>query len=156
MVIPRGSLPFLFFKIKEGERVLRDSAVVMVTVMLGITLIIIITNYFLGDYKQNTVVQGITETVRVAAYENTDDSSRVERGELYVVRDEFEESFKEKIEGNNVVGESGVIGKEGDIEYKFEYLPVSEDEPLKGIRVKMDDGEQEYQATVQVDISQEE
>lgn len=128
---------------------LRDSAIVVTTVMLGITVLIIISNYFLGDYKQNAIVQGMTETVRVAAYENTDDSSRVERGELYIVKDDFEESFKSKIEGNKNVK------MDGDIEYNFEYLPESEDEPLKGVRVKMDDGTQEYQATVQVDIAKE-
>lgn len=126
---------------------LRDSMVITGLAFVGIVLLALAGNFIFGDFKQSNIVQAMTETARVAALENADNSSRVERGELFIDVDGFEETFNNKIEEN-----ISVAKKEGT-EVAFDYL-VNENGSLRMLKVQMDDGKDIYQATLEVDIAE--
>lgn len=131
---------------KGTREVLRDNIVVIGLAFVGMVLLFLVGYYTFSDFEQNTAVQGLTETVRVSAMENTDNASRVERGELYLDKEGFEESFKEAIGKNANIREGFTV----DIDYRD-----NENGTTKAIKVVVDDGKEKYQAVVQVDISED-
>lgn len=139
---------------------LRDVVTILGMVLIGGVLLAMLLIFYRGDLEQNTSVQGITEVLRVAAMESVDNSSRVERGELYITsKEEFENNFLNGIKTSHNID---VEVDEDSIEYS--YLPkeadnASKNEPVKvkAIKVKMKDANNSeigYQATVVVDIGE--
>lgn len=126
---------------------LKDYASSIGIMVIGIFLIVFIGLFYRLGYTQDANVLGLTETVRTAAISNADYSSRVEKGQLFILKDKFENDFKNRISTNNNVKLSE------NADYNFEYLD-NVNGSTKAIRVSIvEAGEKIYQATYKVDIS---
>ncbi len=118
----------------------------MVVLIIGLFLTVISGYYYKQNFSTDSVIQGVTETVRSSAIANTDNSSRIQRGELFISKPGFEEDFKKRIESNKLVK----ISK--DAKYEFKYLD-NKNGSTKAIRVIIKDGDNTYQATCKVNIA---
>lgn len=125
---------------------LRDMPSIIWLAFIGIILIVVTGIYYQNAFKQDSIILGLTETVRTSAIASADNSSRLKPGELFIVQEDFEERFTETIQANKNVKISE------DAEYKFEYLK-NENGATKAIRVVIQDGERTYQATAKVNIA---
>lgn len=125
---------------------LRDFPYIIGLMFLGIFLIIISGIYYQGTYKQDSVILGLTETVRTSAINNADNSSRLREGELFIDKEKFEKDFKQKVISNKNVNLSD------EVTFVFEYLE-NENGASKAIRVLIKDKGSTYQATAKVSIA---
>ncbi|MFB6963571.1 MULTISPECIES: hypothetical protein [Bacillati] len=126
---------------------LRDYPYLIGFMFLGIILVMIAGIYYQKTYKQDSVLLGLTETVRASAINSADNSSRVKEGELHIDKEKFEKLFKEKIVANKNVKITN------NAKYEFKYLD-NKDGATKGIRVQIKDNEASYQATAKVSIAE--
>ncbi|PGE16400.1 hypothetical protein COM64_20720 [Bacillus toyonensis] len=115
-------------------------------IVLGIFLVSIGGYYYRENFATDSVTQGVTETVRASVISNADNSSRVQSGELFIVKSDFEKDFKNRIESNKLVKISN------DAKYEFKYLD-NKNGSTKAIRAIIQDGDQTYQATYKVSIA---
>ncbi|WMX58822.1 hypothetical protein [Peribacillus sp. R9-11] len=125
---------------------MRDFPYIIGLMFLGIFLVIITGIYYQKTYKQDSVVLGLTETVRTSAINNADNSSRLREGELFIEKEKFEKDFKQKITSNKNVKLSN------EVTFEFEYLD-NENGATKAIRVLIKDNGVTYQATAKVSIA---
>lgn len=125
---------------------LRDYPFLILSFFVGIILIIVSGIYYQMNFKQDTVVLDLTETIRTSAISNVNNASRLNEGELYITKGDFEKDFKKNFLSNNNVSLS-----ENPI-YEFEYLD-NENGATKAIRVLIKDGKTTYQATAKVNIA---
>ncbi|WP_311202601.1 hypothetical protein [Peribacillus aracenensis] len=125
---------------------LRDFPYIIGLMFLGIFLVIITGIYYQKTYKQDSVILGLTETVRSSAINNADNSSRLRVGELFIDKEKFEKDFKQKIISNKNVNLSD------EVTFEFEYLE-NENGATKAIRVLIKDNGSIYQATAKVSIA---
>lgn len=125
---------------------LRDSIWVVGLLFFCIILIMVVGYYYQGSYKQNAIVLGITETLRTSAIANADNISRLNKGELFICKEDFEKDFKERITKNSNVNFSD------NAAYEFKYLD-NHNGSTKAIKVFVKDSDVKYQATAIVDIS---
>lgn len=126
---------------------LRDIPFMIWIMFVGIFLIVVTGMYYQNNYKQDSVVMGLTETVRTSAINNADNSSRINPGELYISKDGFEQDFRKKMSANKNVKLSNAA------KYEFKYLD-NENGATKAIRVLIKDGDTIYQATAKVSVSE--
>ncbi|PFJ20297.1 hypothetical protein [Bacillus cereus] len=115
-------------------------------IVLGLFLVSIGGYYYRENFATDSVTQGVTETVRASVISNADNSSRVQSGELFIVKGDFEKDFKKRIESNKLVK----IGN--NAKYEFKYLD-NKNGSTKAIRAIIQDGDQTYQATYKVSIA---
>ncbi|MGG4263778.1 hypothetical protein [Peribacillus simplex] len=125
---------------------LRDFPYIIGLMFIGIFLVIITGIYYQKTYKQDSIILGLTETVRTSAINNADNSSRLREGELFIDKEKFEKDFEKKIVSNKNVNLSN------EVTFEFEYLD-NENGATKGIRVLIKDKGSTYQATAKVSIS---
>lgn len=125
---------------------LRDFPYVILLMFIGIIFIVISGIYYQKNYKQDSVVLGLTETVSTSAITSADNSSRLNDGELYIDKAKFEEDFKAKISDNLSVKISE------NATFTFNYLD-NDNGSTKAIRVLINDNGQTYQATAKVNIA---
>ncbi|RBP59286.1 hypothetical protein DES36_11911 [Alkalibaculum bacchi] len=125
---------------------LKDYPRLVGLMILGVTLIVFTGVYYQANYKQDSLNLTLTETVRVSAIANADNSSRLNEGEFFINKESFEEYLKDRIKKNSNVNLSN------DVNYKFEYLD-NENGSTKAIRVIVRNNDVDYQATAIVDIS---
>lgn len=125
---------------------MKDYPFVMILLIFGIFLTVIGGYYYKQNFSTDSVIQGITETVRSSAIANVDNSSRVQSGELFVLKPGFEEDFRKRINTNKLVK----IKK--DAKYEFKYLD-NKNGSTKAIRVIIHDGKDTYQATCKVNVA---
>lgn len=86
------------------------------------------------------------ETLRTTAIANRDDSARIERGRFILMKDSFEQDFKEKFNrGKNLNNPT--------TKYDFEYLTDGKD-GIKAIKVKVVSGKETYQATCVLNVAE--
>lgn len=125
---------------------MKEHPFILMIIVLGLFLVSIGGYYYRENFATDSVIQGITETVRASAISNMDNSSRVQRGELYLSKKDFEEDFKNRIESNKLVKISS------NAKYEFKYLD-NKNGSVKAIRTIIQDGENTYQATYKVSIA---
>ncbi|EJQ72431.1 hypothetical protein [Bacillus toyonensis] len=125
---------------------MKDYPFVMVLLIVGLFFTVISGYYYKQNFSTDSVIQGVTETVRSSAIANADNSSRIQSGELFVSKPGFEEDFKKRINSNKLVK----IKK--DAKYEFKYLD-NKNGSTKAIRVIIHDGDNTYQATCKVSIA---
>lgn len=118
----------------------------MTILIFGLFMTVIGGYYYKQNFSTDSVIQGMTETVRSSAIANADNSSRVQSGELFITKSGFEEDFKKRITSNNLVK----FNK--DAKYEFKYLD-NKNGSTKAIRVIVKDGNNTYQATCKVNIA---
>lgn len=124
---------------------LRDFPKIMLLMLMGTLVVLMIVYYGQNQYKQDSTIQTLQETLRTTAITNRDDSSRVTKGTFYIDRGQFEQDFKEKYARiKNTQSEAS--------DYNFEYLenPIG---GIKAIKVKVKIGGQRYQATCILDVA---
>ena len=126
---------------------LRDIPYTLWLMVAGIILIVVTGMYYQTNYTQDSVVMGLTETVRTSAINNADNSSRINPGELYISKDGFEEDFKKRMAANKNVKISETAT------YEFKYLD-NENGATKAIKVLIKDEANTYQATAKVSVSE--
>lgn len=126
---------------------LRDLPFTLWFMIIGIFLIIILGMYYQTNFKQDSVVLSLTETIRTTAIHNADNSSRINPGELYISITNFEQDFIERMSTNS----NGKISE--DATYKFYYL-TKDNGAIKAIKVLIKDGPITYQVTAKVTISE--
>ncbi|HDR7320795.1 hypothetical protein [Bacillus toyonensis] len=125
---------------------MKEYPFILVIIVLGIFLVSIGGYYYRENFATDSVTQGVTETVRASVISNADNSSRVQSGELFIVKSDFEKDFKKRIESNKLVKISN------DSKYEFKYLD-NKNGSTKAIRAIIQDGDQTYQATYKVSIA---
>ncbi|MFJ5746747.1 hypothetical protein ACQKNT_25015 [Bacillus cereus] len=125
---------------------MKDYPFVMMILIFGLFMTVIGGYYYKQNFSTDSVIQGMTETVRSSAIANVDNSSRVQSGELFITKSGFEEDFKKRITSNNLVK----FNK--DAKYEFKYLD-NKNGSTKAIRVIIQDGNNTYQATCKVSIA---
>ncbi|WP_077356035.1 hypothetical protein [Virgibacillus halodenitrificans] len=125
---------------------LRDYASLIWIMFIGIFVMVLLGIFYRIGYTQDATTLGLTETVRTSVIANADYSSRLEQGQLFILKKNFEKEFKEKITVNNNVKLSE------NADFEFEYLE-NENGSTKAIRVSIVDEDTTYQATYKVDIS---
>ncbi|MEB9506457.1 hypothetical protein P4J13_21215 [Bacillus anthracis] len=125
---------------------MKDYPFVMMVLIFGLFMTVIGGYYYKQNFSTDSVIQGMTETVRSSAIANADNSSRVQSGELFITKSGFEEDFKKRITSNNLVK----VNK--DAKYEFKYLD-NKNGSTKAIRVIIQDGNNTYQATCKVNIA---
>ncbi len=126
---------------------LRDFPYLIAIIVVCIFGISITGHYYQNLYTQDKNVLNITETLKTSAISNVDNSSRLNEGELFISIEDFEKDFKEtmvKKTNSNLLK---------DTTFKFEYL-YNNNKSIKAIRVKMIQGNKEYQATTKIDIAE--
>lgn len=126
---------------------MKDYPYVLVIIIVGIFMLIIGSFYYNQNFVTDSVLQGITETVRTSAISNADNSSRIQDGELFISKDDFEADFKKRIESNKNVNISQ------DATYEFEYLD-NDNGSTKAIRTIIHDGDNTYQATCKLSVAE--
>ncbi|WP_437834465.1 hypothetical protein ACQRXC_29430 (plasmid) [Niallia taxi] len=126
---------------------LRDIPFTLWLMVAGILLIVVTGMYYQTNYKQDSVVLGLTETVRTTAINNADNSSRINPGELFISKNGFESDFKKRMTANKNVKISE------NATYEFKYLE-NENGATKAIKVLIKDGATTYQATTKVTVSE--
>lgn len=126
---------------------LRDIPYVMATFILAIFLMLGIGYYYQTSIKQDSVILAMNETVRTSAIASADNKSRVNEGELFIVKEDFEEKVIEKLQIENNVAFSE------NVTYRFEYLD-NENGSTKAVRIIIEDGDTTYQSTAKVDIAE--
>jgi hypothetical protein len=114
--------------------------------IIGLFMVVISGYYYKQNFTTDSVMQGITETIRASVAANADNSSRIQSGELFVSKQGFEEDFKKRINSNKLVK----IKK--DAKYEFKYLD-NKNGSTKAIRVIIHDGDNTYQATCKVNVA---
>lgn len=126
---------------------LRDFPYTIWLMFLGIVLLFVTGYYYQTSYNQDSVMQGMTESIRTTAIENIDNGSRIEPGKIHLMKDDFEEDFKKTVKKsfNTQISEEAT--------FQFEYLKDTNGS-IKAIRVIVTDGERSYQATTKVNISE--
>ncbi|WP_424578005.1 hypothetical protein [Bacillus cereus] len=125
---------------------MKEHPFILMIIVFGLFLVSIGGYYYRENFATDSVVQGITETVRASAVSNMDNSSRIQSGELFLLKDDFEKDFKKRIESNKLVKISG------NAKYEFKYLD-EKNGSIKAIRTIIQDGENTYQATYKVSIA---
>ncbi|EOO43554.1 hypothetical protein ICK_06852 [Bacillus cereus BAG1X2-2] len=125
---------------------LKEHPFILMIIVLGLFLVSIGGYYYRENFATDSVTQGVTETVRASVISNADNSSRVQSGELFIVKSDFEKDFKKRIESNKLVK----IGN--NAKYEFKYLD-NKNGSTKAIRAIIQDGDQTYQATYKVSIA---
>ncbi|PEU93952.1 MULTISPECIES: hypothetical protein [Bacillus] len=125
---------------------MKEHPFILMIIVFGLFLVSIGGYYYRENFATDSVVQGITETVRASAISNMDNSSRIQSGELYLSKSDFEKDFKKRIESNKLVKISGKA------KYEFKYLD-KKNGSIKAIRTIIQDGENTYQATYKVSIA---
>ncbi|MDA2150766.1 hypothetical protein PDN20_19080 [Bacillus cereus] len=125
---------------------MKEHPFILMIIVFGLFLVSIGGYYYRENFATDSVVQGITETVRASAVSNMDNSSRIQSGELFLSKDDFEKDFKKRIESNKLVKISG------NAKYEFKYLD-KKNGSIKAIRTIIQDGENTYQATYKVSIA---
>ncbi|EJR25178.1 hypothetical protein OB988_21130 [Bacillus cereus] len=125
---------------------MKEHPFILMIIVFGLFLVSIGGYYYRENFATDSVVQGITETVRASAISNMDNSSRIQSGELYLSKSDFEKDFKKRIESNKLVKISG------NAKYEFKYLD-KKNGSIKAIRTIIQDGENTYQATYKVSIA---
>ncbi|AFU17057.1 hypothetical protein MC28_D008 (plasmid) [Bacillus thuringiensis MC28] len=138
-----SALPLFAWK---GVKEVKEYPFILVIIVLGIFLVSIGGYYYRENFATDSVTQGVTETVRASVISNVDNSSRVQSGELFIVKSDFEKDFKKRIESNKLVK----IGN--DAKYEFKYLD-NKNGSTKAIRAIIQDRDQTYQATYKVSIA---
>lgn len=118
----------------------------MMLLIFGLFMTVIGGYYYQQNFSTDSVIQGMTETVRSSAIANADNSSRVQSGELFISKPGFEEDFKKRITSNNLVK------IKRDAKYEFKYRD-NKNGSTKAIRVIIQDGNKTYQATCKVNIA---
>lgn len=126
---------------------LRDFPYIIWLMFLGIIIILLSGFYYKSSYKQDSVVFGLNETVRTCAIANADNSSRLQNGQLFIIKEDFENDFKEKIKSNYNVKITE------DAAYTFEYLD-DENGASMAIRVIIKDGNTIYQSTAKINLAE--
>ncbi|MFP7474284.1 hypothetical protein SFC55_25195 [Niallia taxi] len=126
---------------------LRDLPFTLWLMIIGIFLIVITGMYYQTNFKQDSIVLSLTETIRTTAIHNADNSSRINPGELYISINNFERDFIARMSVNNNVKFSE------SVTYKFKYL-TNDNGAIKAIKVLIKDGSINYQATAKVTISE--
>jgi len=126
---------------------LRDIPYVVTTFVLAIFLMLGIGYYYQTSIKQDSVILTMNETVRTLAIASADNKSRVNEGELFIVKEDFEEKVIEKLQIENNVAFSE------NVTYRFEYLD-NENGSTKAVRIIIEDGDTTYQSTAKVDIAE--
>ncbi|PET15106.1 hypothetical protein CN513_20510 [Bacillus cereus] len=125
---------------------MKEHPFILMIIVFGLFLVSIGGYYYRENFATDSVVQGITETVRASAVSNMDNSSRIQSGELFLSKDDFERDFKKRIESNKLVKISS------DAKYEFKYRD-NKNGSIKAIRTIIQDGENTYQATYKVSIA---
>ncbi len=125
---------------------LKEHPFILIIIVLGLFLVSIGGYYYRENFATDSITQGVTETVRASVISNADNSSRVQSGELFIVKSDFEKDFKKRIESNKLVKISS------DATYEFKYLD-NKNGSTKAIRAIIHDGDQTYQATYKVSIA---
>ncbi|PHE61158.1 hypothetical protein COF68_17835 [Bacillus toyonensis] len=125
---------------------MKDYPFVMMLLIFGLFMTVIGGYYYQQNFSTDSVIQGMTETVRSSAIANADNSSRVQSGELFISKQGFEEDFKKRITSNNLVK------IKRDAKYEFKYRD-NKNGSTKAIRVIIQDGKKTYQATCKVNIA---
>lgn len=115
-------------------------------IIIGLVIIVSIGSYMRLDTQSDSTIQTMTETIRSASINNVNHKSRINQGEVYLLKDSFEDDFE------RILTQSSVFAFGEDVEFEYEYLEDEETGSLKGIRV-IAHGEQVYQATAIVDVS---
>jgi len=123
----------------------RDYPFMIGLTFFGILLMIFISIFYHSSYRQDSIVLGMTETIRTSAIANVDNVSRINEGELFLDIEKFEKDFMNRISKNKNINLK-------DPKYKFEYLK-NDNGSIKAIRVVIQDEDTRYQATCKVDIS---
>uniref|UniRef100_UPI00344E2ECA hypothetical protein n=1 Tax=Carnobacterium sp. TaxID=48221 RepID=UPI00344E2ECA len=126
---------------------LRDIPYIMGIMVLGIFLVITTGHYYQTSIQQDSIVLDMNEIVRASAVSSADNKSRINAGELFIVKPDFENNVKTKMNNqhNKKLSEKAI--------FQFEYLD-NETGSTKAIRVKVIDGKKEYQTTAKIDISE--
>ncbi|HFJ9454053.1 hypothetical protein [Bacillus cereus] len=125
---------------------MKEHPFILMIIVFGLFLVSIGGYYYRENFATDSVVQGITETVRASAVSNIDNSSRIQSGELFLSKDDFEKDFKKRIESNKLVKISP------NAKYEFKYRE-NKNGSIKAIRTIIQDGENTYQATYKVSVA---
>lgn len=125
---------------------LRDIPYAIATLITMILLMIGLGYYYQTSIKQDSITLNLNETVRSSVIANVDYKSRVNEGELFIVKENFEETVKSKIN-------SGSVKLSEKANYRFEYLD-NDNGSTKAVRVIIENGDSVYQSTAKIDISQ--
>lgn len=114
--------------------------------LFGILLLGAVALFYKTSYDQDATILGLNESVKASVISNADYSSRVNPGELYLIKKDFEKDFENRIiENNNVEVSDNAV-------YDFEYLNY-ENGASKAVRVILRDNGKRYQATYLIDIA---
>jgi hypothetical protein len=124
----------------------KEHPFILMIIVVGLFLVSIGGYYYRENFATDSVMQGITETVRASTISNMDNSSRIQNGELFLSKDDFEKDFKKRIESNKLVKISN------NAKCEFKYLD-NKNGSVKAIRTIIQDGENTYQATYKVSIA---
>ncbi|MFA2561982.1 hypothetical protein ABR780_26615 [Bacillus cereus] len=125
---------------------MKEHPFILVIIVLGLFLVYLGGYYYQENFTTDSVIQGITETVRASAVSNMDNSSRIQTGELYLSKGDFEKDFKKRIVSNKLVKISN------DAKYRFAYLD-NKNGSVKAIKTIIQDGKNTYQATYKVSVA---
>lgn len=126
---------------------LRDFPKIIMMMFIGFFLMLLIAIYSINNYKQDSSVNAVNETLKATALQNRDDSARVNRGQFRLNRADFEKDFKERLSLNR----SLVV--KSTTKYYFDYLDDNKG-GIKAIKVKIaNDGLDSYQGTTILNVA---
>lgn len=119
---------------------MKDSPKILMFIVIGFFMAMFILKSGFGNYKQDTTVNAMTETIRSTAISSRDDSARVKKGQFRIDKSNFERDFKSAIDKNKNI-------KLANPTYTFDYLDDGQG-GVKAIKVVVkSDGNRKYQAT---------
>lgn len=124
---------------------LRDIPEIITNLLVGIVIVLILIFYFSTSFRQESTVQLMNEVIRTSAVSNIDHSSRVEEGQLYISKEDFENDVINQLANNDTIHTTS------ETKYVFDYLENTVG-AIKSIRLNLNHEGKDYQSTVIVEI----
>jgi len=126
---------------------MKDMLAMITIVVISFFIIAGGVTYATEDGRQRDFIQTMTESIQATAIQSFDYSSRVDRGNIFIDEDVFEENFKRNFNNNRNVNIDS---------YTFDFEYLKDENGTKAIRVVLtDDRGTRYPATVAIDVNQD-
>jgi hypothetical protein len=124
---------------------MKDFPFIIFIMFFGLYLVLFICHYKVEEFRYNSIIQSITETTKIAAFQSLDNGVRGNDGTEEITSEKFEMNFEKKFLDN-------VNVKLNNPKYSYDYLRA-DDGTIMAIRVVMtDETNTKYQATFISDI----
>lgn len=126
--------------------IIRDLPEIIRVVIVGVVMILVMFFFMGSSIQRDETIYTMNQVVRASAISNVDHASRIEKGQLFITKSDFEKDVVDQLNHSN--GELF----DSDTIYNFDYLE-DENNAVKAVRLNVNTNGNDYQSTVIVNIA---